>query len=538
VPAAYDEHSSTWGVFLQDDWRIGSKLTLNLGLRYEFETPLVEADNRSVKGFDYGAVQPMEAAARAAYARNPTPEIPVDQFMVRGGLTFPGVNGESSGLYETPKGNLMPRLGFAYQLDDRTVVRGGYGMFYGFLGQRRGDVVTSGFSATTPLVVSLDNGLTFIETLSNPFQSGPAQPLGSAQGIETFLGQSISFFDPNPESPRMQRWQVGIQRQWRGGWVTEATYVGNYGSEIQTTRNLNATPLEYLSTSPVRDQARINYLSAAVPNPFVGLMPATAGAAFRGATIARERLLRPYPHFDNVTTTTNEGKSWYNSLQLRTERRFAGGYTVGANYTYSRFTQATEFLNGDDAEPTKVISDQDVPHRFTLSGIWELPFGEGRGLGAGVHPVVSKIISGWQISGIYAYQSGIPIGFGNVIFTGDPEDIALSADEQSVARWFNVDAGFNRVSSQQLASNVRTFPLRFDFVRTDPVNNVDLSLIKNTRIAGDASLQLRFEALNAFNHPLFPGPNTNPTQVAFGSIVASTQNNYSRRVQVMAKILF
>jgi hypothetical protein len=399
-------------------------------------------------------------------------------------------------------------------------------------------VVTSGFSATTPLVVSLDNGLTFIETLSNPFQSGPAQPLGSAQGIETFLGQSISFFDPNPESPRMQRWQVGIQRQWRGGWVTEATYVGNYGSEIQTTRNLNATPLEYLSTSPVRDQARINYLSAAVPNPFVGLMPATAGAAFRGATIARERLLRPYPHFDNVTTTTNEGKSWYNSLQLRTERRFAGGYTVGANYTYSRFTQATEFLNGNDAEPTKVISDQDVPHRFTLSGIWELPFGEGRGLGAGVHPVVSKIISGWQISGIYAYQSGIPIGFGNVIFTGDPEDIALSADEQSVARWFNVDAGFNRVSSQQLASNVRTFPLRFDFVRTDPVNNVDLSLIKNTRIAGDASLQLRFEALNAFNHPLFPGPNTNPTQVAFGSIVASTQNNYSRRVQVMAKILF
>jgi hypothetical protein len=536
VPAEYDERSTTWGVFLQDDWRIGTKLTVNLGVRYEFETPLVEAENRSVKGFDFEAVQPIEAAAQAAYARNPTAEVPASAFLVRGGLTFPGVNGLSEGLYETPKGNVMPRLGFAYQLNDRTVVRGGYGMFYGFLGQRRGDVITSGFSTSTPLVVSLDNGLTFIETLSNPFQNGPAQPVGAADGIETFLGQSITFFDQNPRSPRMQRWQVGFQRELPGGWVGEATYVGNYGSQIQTSRNLNATPNDYLSTSPVRDQARINYLSQQVPNPFFGLMPSTAGSAFRGANIARERLLRPYPHFDAVNSTTNEGNSWYHALQLRLERRFANGYTLGANYTFSRFEEATEFLNAGDPAPTRVISNQDVPHRFSLSGIWELPFGENRAFGASAHPVLSKIISGWQISGIYSYQSGVPIGFGNVIFTGSLDDLPVS--DPSVEQWFNVDAGFNRVSAQQLGSNVRTFPLRFDFLRMHAINNVDLSLIKNTRIAGDASLQLRFEALNAFNHPLFPGPNTNPTQVAFGSIVASTQNNYSRRVQVMAKLLF
>jgi hypothetical protein len=537
VPADYDERSTTWGVFVQDDWRIGSRLTVNLGLRYELETPMTELQNRSVRGFDAGAVQPMEAAARAAYAANPTPEVPVSAFQVRGGLTFPGVDGEARGLYRTPKDNLMPRLGFAYQVTDRTVLRGGYGMFYGFLGQRRGDVISSGFSQSTPLLVSLDNGLTFVETLANPFQGGIEQPVGAALGIQTFLGQSITFFDPKPRSPRMQRWQVGLQRELPGGWLAEATYVGNYGSQIQTARNLNATPLEFLSTSPERDTARINYLGAQVPNPFVGLMPPTAGAAFRGATIARERLLRPYPQFDSVNTTTNEGESWYHALQLGLERRFARGFTLGTNYTFSRFEQATEFLNANDPSPTRVISDQDSPHRLSVSGILELPFGERRQFGRNAPLVVSKIISGWQISGIYAYQSGVPIGFGNVIFTGNPDDIALGSG-QSVARWFNVDAGFNRVAAQQLASNVRTFPLRLDSVRTDPVNNVDLSLIKNTGLGNGKTVQLRFEALNAFNHPLLPGPNTNPTAVAFGTISASTQANYSRRVQLMVKFLF
>ena len=225
-------------------------------------------------------------------------------------------------------------------------------------------------------------------------------------------------------------------------------------------------------------------------------------------------------------------------MRLGLKRRFANGYMVAANYTLSRFTQATEFLNAADPEPTEVISDQDSPHRISVSGIWELPFGRDRRFGAAVHPVVLKIISGWQVSGIYAYQSGTPLGFGNVLFTGNLDDIALPAGDRTIQRWFNVDAGFNRVPTQQLGSNVRTFPLRLDSVRSDPVNNVDLSLIKNTRLVRDALLQLRFEALNAFNHPLFPGPSTDPLAVAFGSIIASTQVNYSRRVQLMAKLIF
>ena len=125
-------------------------MTVNLGLRYEYETPMAEADNKSVRGFDVAAVQAIEAAARAKYAQNPTPEVPVSEFEVRGGLTFAGVNGEPSGLYDTPKSNFMPRLRWTYRVNDVTVLRAGYGMYYGFLGQRRGDVFQSGFKLSSP----------------------------------------------------------------------------------------------------------------------------------------------------------------------------------------------------------------------------------------------------------------------------------------------------------------------------------------------------------------------------------------------------
>ena len=532
----YDEWSSTTGLFVQDDWRIGSRLTLNLGVRYEFEMPLTEKGNRSIRGFDAGAVQAFEAAARAALNESTT-GVPRSTFNVRGGVTFPGIDGQPSGLYETPKDNIMPRAGFAYKLDDRTVLRGGYGVFYGFLGQRRGDVIRSGFSQTTPMNVTLNNGLTFIETLSNPFQGGILEPVGAANGIATSLGQTITFFDPNPKSPRMQRWQIGVQRDLGRTWVVDVRYVGNYGSQLQTGRNLNATANEFLSTSATRDQARIDFLSAPVPNPFVGLMPPTASATWRSTTIARERLLRAYPHFDAVNTTTNEGESWYRGLQLQLDRRFANGYTVGVSYTFSRFEEAIEFLNAADPEPWRGISSEDVPHRFVVNGLLELPFGKGRRFGKAMHPVLDVLIGGWQLAGVYAYQSGRALGWGNILFTGNLDDIDLPASERTRLRWFNTDAGFNTVTAQQLGSNVRTFPLRLENVRGHEVSNVDLSLIKNTMIYG-RTLQFRAEALNAFNHVLFPGPNTTPTAAAFGQISASTQENYPRRVQVMVKLIF
>lgn len=536
--ASYAEQSITWGFFIHDDWRVNNKLTLNIGLRWEFEQPLTERFNRSVRGFDWNYIQPISAQAQANYAKNPTPEVPPEAFVLRGGLLYAGVDGQPRGLYETPKKNLLPRFGFAYKLTDKTVIRGGYGIFAGFLGQRRGDVIQTGFSRNTPFVPTLDNGLTWITKLDNPFPNGILEPLGAALRQQTNLGQSITFFNTYPLVPNMQRWQLGIQRELPGGFVWEVAYVGNRGTHIEYSRNLNALANQYLSTSPERDQARIDYLTATLPNPLAGLMPADASSTFRSSRIARERLLRPYPHFDGVTTSSHDGYSWYHSLQTRVEKRFSQGYMLQFNYTFSKFMQATELLNAGDPRPYEVISDQDRPHRFAMSGLWELPFGEGRRWGRDTHVVLRKLISGWQLNGIWTFQSGPPLSWGNIIFRGNIKDVRLPGDQQTVERWFNIDAGFERSSAKQLSYNVRTFPPRFGFLRADNINNFDLSAIKKTKLTERVELQIRAEFLNAFNHPLFPAPNTTPTAATFGQIVASTQSNYPRRIQLGARVQF
>jgi hypothetical protein len=541
IPADYAEQSTTTGIFIHDDWKVSPKLTLNLGLRYELEGALTERFNKSVRGFDFGAAQPIEAAVKANLAKNPVQGVDPNQFAVRGGLTFAGVGGEPRGLYETPKKNFMPRFGFAYKLTDKTIVRGGYGVFFGFLGQRRSDVNQIGFNTSVPLNISLDNGLTFLETLNNPFETYknglPAAP-GASQGIQTFLGQGISFFLEEPLSPYNQRWELSLQRELPGGWVVEAAYVGNRGTHIEITRDINALPNQFLSTATTRDNATNSYLTALVANPFAGQMPASAPAGFRSATIARQQLLRPYPHFGSVNTTNNDGYSWYHSFQSNVNKRFGQGYTLGLSYTWSKFMEAISYLNAADPRPTEVISDFDRTHRLTINGIYELPFGKGRQFLADTHAVASYIISGWQVSGVYQYQSGAPIGFGNIFFTGSFDDIDLSGDQRTTDRWFNTAAGFVTASAAQPVSNVRTFPLRLGNVRTDTINNIDLSVIKKTQILEGKNLEFRAEFINAFNHALLPAPNTNVTQASFGQIIASNQANYPRRIQLTLKFTF
>lgn len=538
--ADYAEQSTSWGFFVHDDWKVTPRLSLNLGIRYEFETGLTERYNRTVKGFDTSYVQPFEAQAQANYAKNPTPEVPAGQFFTRGGLTFAGLGGLDRAAFNTPKDNIMPRIGFSYMLGSKgkTVLRGGYGIFYGFLGQRRGDVIQTGFSQNTVFVPTLNNGLTFAGTLSNPFPNGLLQPKGAADGPQTYVGQSVSFFHQDTLNSYMQRWQLGLQHELSGGWLIEGSYVGNRGTHIEIGQALNFTPLEYLSTSPFRDQATIDYLSRNVPNPLAGLLPSSASGTLRAANIGRERLLREYPHFDGVNVSRFDGYSWYHSMQLGLEKRFSQGYTFSASYTWSKFMQATALLNAADPLPVEAISDLDRPHRFTLSGVWELPFGKGRRFGTDVNGFANALIGGWQLNGIYQYQTGSPLNWGNIIFTGNISDIPLPSSERSPAQWFNTNAGFEKAAARQLDRNVRTFPLRFSGLRTDNINNYDLSVIKNNRIRESMNFQLRFEFLNAMNHPLFPAPNTTPTQAAFGKIQPSNQANYPRRIQLGARFVF
>jgi Carboxypeptidase regulatory-like domain/TonB dependent receptor len=517
------------GFYLHDDFKVSAKITLNLGLRYEIETPLTERFNRLVAGFDFDTPNPVEAAARANYAKSPIPELPIEEFRARGGLIWAGQGGNGRSPFKTERNNFMPRFGLAWQFKPQAVLRGGFGIFYDTIGVNATRAIQTGFSQTTPIQASLDQGLTFITTTANPFPNGVLSPLGPAGGLATNLGQSLEFYSSGRTHPYSQRWSLGVQHLLPGNFVAEADYVASRATRLSAFRELNAIPARYLSTKPTRDQATIDFLSATFPNPFFGTNP------IFGSRISRADLLKPYPQFGSITAIEPIGYSWYHSLQVRAERRFSNGFTFQLGYTWSKLMEAVEFLNPSDTTPYEVIGNFDRTHRLAMSGIWEIPLGRGRRFGATLPAPVQWIIGGWQIGSIVVRQSGAPLGFGNVPFDGDLKAIPLPKSQRSVDRWFNTEAGFERNSGQQFSFALRTLPLRFSGIRGDGRATWDFSAIKNFKITERSTLQLRTQVFNAWNHPNFNDPNTNPIAGNFGRITGAGEG---RNWQFALKLRF
>ena len=314
------------------------------------------------------------------------------------------------------------------------------------------------------------------------------------------------------------------------GFVVEAAYVGNKTVRLPVDRQLNPVPRQYLSTSPVRDQPAITFLSASFPNPFFGLDPIYT------QNTSRSQLLRRYPQFGNVFVSEPIGYSWYHSLQSRLEKRFSKGYTLQMSYTFSKAMEATSFLNETDPFLHEVIAQLDRPHRFVGSGIWELPFGRGRKWGSDWHPAVNFVAGGWQLNGVYQHQSGEPLGFGNRIVLRSLDDLVRPEGERSVDGWFrDRNQYFVTNSAQQLGNNIRTLPLRFTQVRGPNQDRWDLSAIKNFRIWEQGTMQFRAECFNAMNHPNLSNPNTDPTNSNFGVI---TGQDSPRSWQMALKLTF
>lgn len=510
------EQSQTWAFYIQDDWRIANNLTLNLGLRYDLDTPVTERFNRSVSGFDFNTANPVAARAIANYARNPLPELPVSQFKVNGGLLFAGVGGLPRQLWTSDKNNFSPRVGLSWNVRKNTVIRAGYGLFFVPLGADRQSVNQSGYSLRTSLVPSTDNGQTYIASLSNPFPNGWPNAPGSSQGLATDVGRGISYFRHNAVNGYMQRYSFGIQQQLPKDLFFDVSYVGNRGSNLGVSRQFTPIPNSLLSRLPTRDQQTIDYLSTQVPNPFYPL----PGTNLAGVNVARSQLLRPYPHFTSLTSSEPEGASWYHSLQTTFERRFRQGFTFQFNYTFSKMLEANGFLNDGDAAAERVISDLDRTHRWALSGIYELPFGPGKPYLASSGALVRQLAAGWQLQAVWQANSGPPIGFGNAIVLTSIDDVALSPDKRTISRWFNIDA-FNRNAAQQLASNLRALSTRFGEVRAAGVDTWDISAVKNFIITEKWRVQLRAEALNAMNHSNLAAPNTAPTNTLFGQVTST-----------------
>ncbi len=535
INASRAEQSTFWGGYVQDDWRVTRRLTVNLGLRYEQEGPTTERYNRSIRGFDFNAQSPIAAQAIANYAKNPIPELPVSQFKVMGGLTFAGVNGQPRALWNPDKNNFAPRVGIAYALNAKTVIRAGYGIFYDMLGVDRQDVNQGGFNQATNLIPSTDNGRTFQATLSNPFPFGLQTPPGASGGLSTFLGRGASFFNSNPSSPYMQRWSFSVQRELPGRALFETSYVGNRGTKLQVSREFTPTPAQFLSTLPYRDQATIDYLSAAVPNPFYGI-PEFVGTGLGSQTISRGNLLKPYPEFSSIAASVPTGYTWYHSLQTSVEKRMSSGLTFQAAWTWSKYMDATNYLNDTDLRPEEVISASDYPHRLVINGMYELPFGHGRHFLGNAKGILDGILGGWQFQGLYEAQAGQALGFGNAIFNGDLHDITLPVDERKVSQWFNTNAGFERNNTKVLGSNIQRLSSRFNDVRRDGINNFQLSTYKNFRFKEHYTLRFMFFAINALNHAQFGPPNTAPANSAFGTV--SAIRGPARQLVTSLKFLF
>jgi hypothetical protein len=517
--------------FFQDDLRVSNNLTLNIGLRYEKETGTIERHNRTTRTFDPTAQLRVTDPAKAAYAAAPSPLLAAAQFNPLGGIVYADPNNRQ--IYLPPSNAISPRFGFSWspaKLGGKTVLRGGYGIFYSTFGTF--GIQQPGFSQTTQLVATLNNFLSPAADFSNPFPNGILQPVGNANGVNTFLGQSVRYNATDLKQPMTHRWNFNIQRELASNLLLELGYMGSDVSSLLVNRNLNFVPAQFLSTSPVRDNPNINRLTANIANPFRGLIP---GTGLNGGTVATEQLLRRYPQFSGENgvgvDAQSVGYSNFHMFQVRLDKRFANGLQFLTNFQWSKFLEATNRLYEANDTLNYRIAGEDRPFRFVFSSTYELPFGKGKRFGSGVGAWGDRLIGGWNFAGILNLQSGAPVGFGNVIYYGGD----LNWDARNVARVFDITR-FERNNLQQLERNARTFPDAFTHYRTDKIYNIDFSVIKDIPVVERVKMQFRAEAFNLFNHAIFNGPDMGPTSTNFGRI--TSQANLPRTFQLALRVTF
>jgi hypothetical protein len=515
LQAPLNWRNSYVAAFLQDDWRLSNRLTVNLGLRWDYELPTSERDNQVNAGFDYDGVA-------LACPACPASGLPAQ---LKGGLTF-----ADGAIYSSDLNNFGPRAGFTYQLTGKTVMRGGYGLTYLPADTDRGTV--TGFSRTTSYVASLDSGRTPANRLSNPFPAGILDPLGSSAGLATALGTNISYHIRDRKIPEYHQYSIGVQRElpWRS--VIDVSFVGSATRKRPVTRPVNDLSREQILLGDA-------FLNALVPNPFVGLMP-DAGATNTAATVQRRVLMRPLPQFGTINEQLVPiGYGNYQSIQVSWEKRLSGGIQMLVGYTGSRTTEALSPLN--QGEPLyEQLTSTHRPHVLRLSGAWTSPSFSTRNW------ALRHVVGGWQINTVTFFRSGVPISMpGSVDLIGDPV-----IGNPTTARWFNTctltTAGarqFCANESEQPAFRIRaenaldTTGDRLEGVMQDDPFYVDFSFFKNVRLNSRVNFQMRVEIFNATNVVQWGTPNTTVTSANFGTITEN-QANDPRSVQLQFRISY
>ncbi len=559
-----------WVLYAQDDWRVSKRLTLNLGLRWDIEESLRERFNRVNAGFDYATISPINDEVRAAYATIypnikdkrdlPTP----DQFVMRGGLLFAGVGGSPREPYNSYLKTVQPRFGLAYMINSKTVIRAGIGSYYYQSTQFNS---SNGFQQSTNYITNSGQvGVpeTSLNTLVDPFPRGIARPAGSSLGLLTNLGQSPGFDYPDRKLPRVVQFSFGFQRDLPSRANLDISYVGSRTHNSFTSQNINDIPL-WAQLKGVEDTT---YLSRQIPNPFLGIAPATTSLGSQ-ATIGPAAFLRAFPQFGSFSRgAMNDGKLWYNALQVKVDKRLANGLSAILSYTFSRMMEQTAYKNNWawDGKPTRAPADIDTPHNLAFSGLYELPVGPNKFLLAGVTNLAArKLLSNWQVQWVFTYYSGRPIAITGAEYSGVPlkgvnHQWVTTPSGSPVLTWFNTynigkdgsysaGTGLPKTLEEAVAIGSPFYqrkpnqpsgaPLRLSALRAATVPQLNLSVIKDTKLAGERmTLQFRAESFNFTNSPLLYGPTTDVNNRELFGTVRAAQQQFPRNVQLGLKLLF
>jgi hypothetical protein len=521
VNAAPALQNTYHALYFHDDWKATSRLTLNVGLRFEHEGGTTDRFNRGNAGLDLVVASPLEAQAKVNYTRSPIPEL--SALNVKGGLRFLATDRTPRAHLNMPALLWAPRIGYAHRITNRLVVRGGYGVFY--VPNNISNYRLDGFSLATQMVTSLDNNLTPFNTLRNPFPSGVSRPPGAAGGLLTGVGQSVTAggasqtnFLPDFLHGLNQQFSQGFQLVLPGDFSVQASYVGSLNQRLTMPRNVNQYPDEFLALS--------TRLNARVANPFAGVITDPTSALSQPTTTVQQ-LLRPFPHYTGVTQSSLPfGRSWYHAAQVEISKRMANGLYFGIAYTNSKLMEATSYLNPNSAKPEKVISDSDRPQRLVVHGLYELPFGPGRRYLTSSNPVLRRLVSAWQFNWVFTAQSGAALAFANAERPRRSDNNAYLVDNYFDTTQFVPQQPFT----------LRAFSSRTVDLRAPGINKWDVTVQKTVAVRERMSFKVQAEFYNAFNRAHFGTPNTTVTSNQFGRITGNFLN--PREVQLSGRFTF
>ena len=499
-------------LYFQDDWRVSRTLTLNLGLRWEYETPRTERYDR-MNWFDPAAPSPLASQ--------------VEGFSdLRGGLQFVNVGGNPRSQYERDGNNFAPRIGLAWQVMPKTVVRGGFGLFFAPSPQTaHGTVGPFGFRVENLWLASLDT-ITPNQTLANAFSEGFQPVPGSADGLLTATGGRVESVLRNTVVPYTSQWNLSVQQELPGDVLFETGYIGNRGFHLMRSAEGQMT-LNQLHPTAMAMGAQLNEL---VDNPFFGHV---SQGVLSQPQVTVGQLMRPFPQFTDIIPLYWGGSSSnYHSLQTTVKKRMSSGLLLEGSYVWSKTIEEplSQHQDSYNLRASRGLAPIHIPHRFVLSAVYELPFGRGRQFLTDSSRVADAIFGGWQVNTITTYQSGTPLQIsanntsGLFAMRTLPNNNGTSGAKSGRVQDRLTSYFDQSVFSQPAAFTFGNHGLYSPDIRSDSMRNWDVSLFKQFSITEKIVTQIRAEAFNAFNRVQFGNPTTGVTSSAFG-VVASQANN-------------